>query len=150
MTTDQPASGQAAPGQPGPLSTDLEHELAAHAAQARQWAYAPYSHYTVGAALLTASGRIYDGVNVENAAYGDTICAERTAAVKAVSQGEREFVDIAVASGNGGMPCGSCRQVLSEFGLDARVLIVDNAGEIILRTSVRELLPYSFGPAQLP
>ena len=155
MTTDQPASGplapnRHAPGQPGPLSADLEHELAAHAAQARQWAYAPYSHYTVGAALLTASGRIYDGVNVENAAYGDTICAERTAAVKAVSQGEREFVAIAVASGNGGMPCGACRQVLSEFGLDARVLIVDNAGDIIRRASVRELLPFSFGPAQLP
>ena len=107
MTIDEPAlgrpaAGQPAAGQPGPLSADLERELAARAAHARQWAYAPYSHYTVGAALLTASGRIYDGVNVENAAYGDTICAERTAAVKAVSEGERDFVAIAVASGNGG------------------------------------------------
>ena len=81
-----------------PLEPRHGAELAARAAQARQWAYAPYSHYPVGAALLTASGKIYDGVNVENAAYGDTICAERTAAVKAVSEGEREFVAIAVAS----------------------------------------------------
>ena len=139
-----------APGHHGLLTPDLEQELAARAAHARQWAYAPYSHYTVGAALLTASGRIYDGVNVENAAYGDTICAERTAAVKAVSEGEREFVAIAVASGNGGMPCGSCRQVLSEFGLDARVLIVDHQGAIVSRTSLRELLPRSFGAQQLP
>lgn len=131
-----------------PLNSDLEQELAARAAQARQWAYAPYSHYTVGAALLTASGRIYDGVNVENAAYGDTICAERTAAVKAVSEGEREFAAIAVASGNGGMPCGSCRQVLSEFGLDARVLIVDDTGAIVQRTHVRDLLPHAFGLAK--
>jgi len=155
MTTDEPtlgrpASGQPAAGQPGPLSADLEHELAARAAQARQWAYAPYSHYTVGAALLTASGRIYDGVNVENAAFGDTICAERTAAVKAVSEGERDFMAIAVASGNGGTPCGSCRQVLAEFGLDARVLIVDDSGAIVQRSRVRDLLPNSFGLEKQP
>jgi cytidine deaminase len=144
------AGADDAGGRHGPLSAELERELAARAAQARQWAYAPYSRYTVGAALLTASGRIYDGVNVENAAYGETICAERTAAVKAVSEGEREFVAIAVASGNGGMPCGSCRQVLSEFGLDARVLIVADSGVIVRRSSLRELLPQSFGPAQLP
>jgi cytidine deaminase len=145
MATDPPATGNA-----GRFNADMEHELAARAAQARQWAYAPYSHYTVGAALLTASGRIYDGINVENAAFGDTICAERTAAVKAVSEGEREFVAIAVASGNGGMPCGSCRQVLAEFGLGARVLIVDANGGIVSRTTVRELLPDAFGPGQLP
>jgi len=155
MTTDEPtlgrpASGQPAAGQPGPLSADLEHELAARAAQARQWAYAPYSHYTVGASLLTASGRIYDGVNVENAAFGDTICAERTAAVKAVSEGERDFMAIAVASGNGGTPCGSCRQVLAEFGLDARVLIVDDSGAIVQRSRVRDLLPNSFGLEKQP
>ena len=132
-----------------PLSPELEQELAARAAHARQWAYAPYSHYTVGAALLAASGRIYDGVNVENAAYGDTICAERTAAVKAVSEGEREFVAIAVASRNGGMPCGSCRQVLAEFGLAMPVLIVDNDGAIVRRTTLRDLLPGAFGPDQL-
>ena len=127
----------------------MEADLAVRAAQARHWAYAPYSHYAVGAALLTGSGKIYDGVNVENAAYPDTICAERTAAVKAVSEGEREFVAIAVASSNGGMPCGSCRQVLAEFGLGARVLVVNGDGAILQRTTVRELLPDSFGPAQL-
>ncbi len=142
--TDSPMTGA-----PGPLSADLEHELAARAAHARQWAYAPYSHYTVGAALLTASGRVYDGVNVENAAYGDTICAERTAVVKAVSEGEREVVAVAVASSNGGTPCGSCRQVLAEFGLGALVLIVDDQGAIVRRTTVRDLLPEAFGPSQL-
>jgi cytidine deaminase len=132
-----------------PLNAETESELAARAAQARQWAYAPYSHYAVGAALLTASGKIYDGVNVENAGYGDSICAERTAAVKAVSEGEREFVAIAVSSSNGGSPCGSCRQVLSEFGLEAQVLIVDAQGALLRRTTVRALLPDAFGPAQV-
>jgi cytidine deaminase len=126
-----------------------EADLAARAAQARQWAYAPYSHYFVGAALLTSSGRVYDGVNVENAAYPDTICAERTAVFKAVSEGEREFVAIAVSSDNGGTPCGSCRQVLSEFSLGAQVIIADADGVIVKRTTVRELLPDAFGPAQL-
>ncbi len=131
------------------LEPEQEAELAARAAQARQWAYAPYSHYPVGAALLTASGKVYDGVNVENAAYPVTICAERTAVFKAVSEGEREFVAIAVSSVNGGMPCGSCRQVLREFGLGTVVLIVDGDGRVVRRTSVDELLPDSFGPEQL-
>jgi cytidine deaminase len=126
-----------------------EAELVARAVEARRWAYAPYSNYTVGAALLTASGKIYDGVNVENAAYPSCICAERTAVVKAVSEGEREIVAIAVATANGGTPCGACRQVLSEFGLDATVLVVDGEGRVVQRTTVRELLPNSFGPAQL-
>ncbi|MGH2524983.1 MAG: cytidine deaminase, partial [Anaerolineales bacterium] len=92
---------------------------------------------------------IYDGVNVENAAYPDGICAERTAVVKAVSEGEREFVAIAVATVNGGLPCGSCRQFLAEFGLDVLVLVADGQGSILKRATVRELLPDSFGPAQL-
>ena len=133
-----------------PLTAEQEAELAQRAVQARAWAYAPYSHYTVGAALLTASGKVYDGVNVENAAYPDTICAERTAVVKAVSEGDREFVAIAVASQNGGSPCGSCRQVLSEFGLGAQVLIVNADGQVLFRTTVAELLPRSFGAEMLP
>ena len=131
------------------LTPEQETELAQHAAQARGWAYAPYSHYTVGAALLTASGKIYDGVNVENAAYPDTICAERTAAVKAVSEGEREFVAMAVASSNGGSPCGSCRQVLAEFGTAMQIFFVDGEGRITLRTTLAQLLPFSFGPKDL-
>jgi cytidine deaminase len=126
-----------------------DQELIALAAEARRKAYAPYSRYTVGAALLTASGKVYTGANVENASYGLAICAERTAAVKAVSDGEREFLAIAVATENGGTPCGACRQVLNEFGPDMRVLIADAAGKYeTYRLS--ELLPASFGPAQLP
>jgi cytidine deaminase len=136
------------PGHP-PLTPEQEADLVQRAVQARQWAYAPYSRYLVGAALLTASGKIYDGVNVENAAYPDSLCAERTAAVKAISEGEREFVAVAVASANGGSPCGSCRQVLSEFGLNAQVLIANRDGAILHRTTVRDLLPLAFGPDNL-
>ena len=131
------------------LTPAQEAELAARALDARQWSYSPYSHYAVGAALLTASGKIYDGANVENAAYPDAICAEVVAAVKAVSAGEREFVAVAVVTTNNGMPCGSCRQFLSEFGLDTVVLIASLDGQIIKRTTVRALLPDSFGPEQL-
>jgi len=105
-----------------------DKELIAMAAQARKAAYAPYSHYQVGAALLTASGQVFTGCNVENAAYGMTICAERTAAVKAVSEGEREFVAIAVVTADGGTPCGACRQVLAEFGPRMKVLVADANG----------------------
>jgi len=126
-----------------------DEQLIALALKARQKAYAPYSHYLVGAALLTASGKVFTGANVENASYGLAICAERTAAVKAVSEGERDFVAIAVATENGGSPCGACRQVLNEFGPDMRVLIADADGKYqAMRLS--ELLPASFGPAQLP
>src|SRR4030067_48875 len=89
------------------LTDELRQKLIQAAREARQWAYAPYSGYAVGAALLTASGRVYDGVNVENAAYPTGICAERVAVFKAVSEGEREFAAIAVVTANGGSPCGS-------------------------------------------
>lgn len=125
-------------------------KLAAAAAEARQWAYAPYSRYRVGAALLTASGKVYTGVNVENAAYPDSICAERTAVFKAVSEGERNFTAIAIASLNGGSPCGSCRQVLAEFGQDIQVILVDEQGRQTATTTVAELLPAAFGPGSLP
>jgi cytidine deaminase len=116
---------------------------------ARQWAYAPYSNYRVGAALLTASGRVYEGVNIENAAYPAGICAERVAVFKAVAEGERDFFAIAVATANGGSPCGSCRQVLAEFSLGARVIIVDETGRVVQETTVRDLLPGAFGPQDL-
>ena len=131
------------------LTDEMRERLVQAAITARRWAYAPYSNYAVGAALLTASGRLYDGVNVENAAYPTTICAERVAVFKAVSEGERDFVAIAVVTSNGGSPCGSCRQVLSEFGLDTQVLIADLEGRITWETTVRELLPGAFLPGDL-
>lgn len=131
------------------LNTETKQKLIDAAVQARRWAYAPYSNYAVGAALLTASGRTYDGVNVENAAYPTTMCAERVAVFKAVSEGEREFEAIAVVTSNGGTPCGSCRQVLAEFGLDTVVLIATADGALVQETSVRELLPGAFTPKDL-
>ena len=131
------------------MLNESEAELAARAAEIRQRAYAPYSGYAVGAALRTPSGEIYAGVNIENAAYPDSICAERVAIFKAVSEGHREFEMMAVSTSNGGTPCGSCRQVMAEFGLEAVVLIVDGQGALLKRTTVRALLPDSFGPKQL-
>ena len=131
------------------LTDEMRSRLIQAAAEARQWAYAPYSNYAVGAALLTASGRIYDGVNVENAAYPTGICAERVAVFKAVSEGERDFVAIAVVTANAGSPCGSCRQVLAEFGLDIVVVIANLDGKVIKETSVARLLPGAFRPKDL-
>jgi len=119
------------------------------AIEARQHAYAPYSDYRVGAALRTKSGRVFMGVNVENAAYPTSICAERTAVFKAVSEGEREFEIIAVVTDNGGSPCGSCRQVLAEFGLDTQVILADGQGKVVRETTVGELLPDAFQPHHL-
>lgn len=133
-----------------PLNDETMRRLVAQAAQARSWAYAPYSHYPVGAALLTASGKIYDGVNVENAAFPVTMCAERVAVFKAVSEGEHDFVAIAVVTSNAGTPCGSCRQVLAEFGLDTAVIIADENGVVRQTTTVAGLLPGAFTPRDLP
>lgn len=116
---------------------------------ARQRAYAPYSNYRVGSSLRTKSGRIYTGVNVENAAYPQTMCAERIAIFKAVSEGEQEFEVITVVTDNGGSPCGGCRQVMAEFGLDTIVLLADGTGRIVQETTVRELLPEAFTPDHL-
>ena len=131
------------------LTDELRQKLVETARMARQWAYAPYSNYQVGAALLTASGKIYDGVNVENAAYPTSMCAERVAIFKAVSEGERQFVAIAVATKNGGSPCGACRQVISEFGLDTLVLIADGDGKVVQELPIGELLPGAFRPDHL-
>lgn len=133
-----------------PLNDELRQQLVQAAIQARRWAYAPYSHYAVGAALLTPSGKIYDGVNVENAAYPTTMCAERVAVFKAVSEGEHEFEAIAVVTQNGGTPCGGCRQVLAEFGVNTIVLIADAEGRLLQETTVAQLLPGAFLPKDLP
>lgn len=116
---------------------------------ARQRAYVPYSNYPVGAALRTKTGRFYSGVNVENAAYPQTMCAERVAVFKAVSEGEMEFDIIAVVTDNGGSPCGGCRQVMAEFGLDTIVLLADGTGRLVKETTVKELLPDAFTPDRL-
>jgi cytidine deaminase len=114
--------------------------------EARRRAYVPYSKYPVGAALRTKSGRLYTGVNVENAAYPQTMCAERVAIFKAVSEGETEFEVIAVVTNNGGSPCGGCRQVMAEFGLDTIILIADGDGKLQKVLTVAELLPDAFTP----
>ncbi len=131
------------------MTDDIRQTLIERALAVRRWAYAPYSHYHVGAALLAASGRIYDGINVENAAYGSSICAERTALVKAVSEGERQFEALAVVTDNGGSPCGSCRQMLAEFGLDLQVLLLNGEGAVVRETTLRDLLPDAFTPESL-
>jgi cytidine deaminase len=119
------------------------------ASEARRRAYAPYSNYPVGAALRTKSGRLYTGVNIENAAYPHTMCAERVAMFKAVSEGETEFEVIAVVTNNGGSPCGGCRQVMAEFGLDTLVLLADGEGNLQKVMTVSELLPEAFTPKHL-
>ncbi|HKZ55509.1 MAG TPA: cytidine deaminase [Anaerolineales bacterium] len=131
------------------ITDPLRKELMVRAGEVRRLAYAPYSHYPVGAALLADSGKIYTGVNVENAAYPTGMCAERTALFNAVSHGERVFRAIAVVTENGGSPCGACRQALSEFGLETQVLISDVEGHVVLETTIGELLPQAFGPGDL-
>jgi len=131
------------------LTDEIRARLIKMAMEVRQRAYAPYSNYWVGAALLTPSGKFFTGCNVENASYPNSLCAERVAVFKAVSEGEREFVAIAVVTENGGTPCGACRQVLAEFGLDTLVLIADADGNLKQETRLDELLPGAFGPGDL-
>jgi len=131
------------------LTDEQKETLVQTALDARQWAYAPYSNYPVSAALLTESGKIYDGVNIENAAYPSAMCAERVAVFKAVSAGEKKFEAIAVVTRDAGSPCGQCRQVLSEFGLDTLVLIADGGGKIRREHVLRDFLPDAFGPSNL-
>ena len=131
------------------ISEQEKQSLIDLANAARQRAYAPYSNYPVGASLRTKSGRIFTGVNIENAAYPHTMCAERVAIFKAVSEGEKEFEIISVVTDNGGSPCGGCRQVLAEFGLDTIVLMADGSGKLIKETTVKELLPEAFTPDHL-
>lgn len=122
-------------------------DLIALAAEARKNAYAPYSNYPVGAAVLFASGRIFTGCNVENASYGLSNCAERSAVFKGVSEGEREILAVAVsvAGDAPGSPCGACRQVIREFGPQALIISAAENGEYFCKT-IAELLPHSFGP----
>jgi cytidine deaminase len=118
------------------------------ACEARANAYAPYSHYAVGAAVLTEDGQIFTGVNVENASYGLTNCAERTAVFKMVSEGARRIIAVAVCTENGGTPCGACRQVLTEFADDIPVWLSDARGSV-RETTLYTLLPDHFTPKHL-
>lgn len=126
--------------------------LITSALEARTMAYSPYSHYQVGAALLTEEGKIYQGCNIENASYGATNCAERTAIFKAVSEGERHFKAIAVTGGLEGeepkdyaYPCGICRQVMQEFaGSDFRIIVAKSINDYKEYT-LAQLLPAGFG-----
>lgn len=133
-----------------------EKYLIEQAIEAHSHAYTPYSHFQVGAALLTKQGKVYKGCNIENAAYTPSNCAERTAIFKAVSEGEREFAAIAIVGSMEGEsntlptgPCGVCRQVMAEFcSLDMPVIIAKSPADYITMT-LGELLPLSFGPANL-
>ena len=131
------------------ITQEEKAELIQRALEARQYAYTPYSHYAVGAALLTESGDIFHGVNVENASYPLSMCAERNAVFKSVSRGHKKFKAIVVATENGGSPCGACRQVLSEFGLSTKVFVVNGEGIVMLETTVGNLLPEAFRPQDL-
>ncbi len=131
------------------LEQEQKIDLVRIASQVRKWAYTPYSNYQVGAAVLTDSGRIYDGVNIENAAFPVTVCAERTAIFKAVSNGERKFQAIAVVTKDGGTPCGSCRQVMAEFSPEMLVIMADDKGKITAEKKLSDLLPGAFGADNL-
>ena len=124
--------------------------LVQRAKEARKKAYCPYSGFAVGAALLCADGSVYDGCNIENAGFTATCCAERTALVKAVSEGHRRFMRLAVAGDSADYcwPCGACRQMLREFGTDLEVLAANREGAYVA-ISLEELLPHSFGPETL-
>lgn len=125
-------------------------KLIEEAKEARKMAYTPYSNYKVGAALLTKDGKIYRGCNVENASYGLTNCAERTAIFKAVSQGDRDYKAIAIVldADEFGAPCGACRQVIREFGTEIDVVMATVSGNYKV-LKIKDLVPYSFGPDNL-
>ena len=130
--------------------------LIRQALAARKFAYTPYSHFQVGAALLAQNGKVYTGCNIENAGYTPTNCAERTALFKAVSEGERQFSAIAIVGSMQGTvntlvtgPCGVCRQALYEFGGSALTVIMAKTEDDYIVTTLGELLPYGFGPANL-
>ena len=123
---------------------------------AQKFAYTPYSHFNVGAALLTSGGKVYTGCNIVNAGYTATSCAERTALFKAVSEGERQFTAIAIVGSLQGQtntlvtgPCGVCRQALYEFGGPGLTVIMAKSADDYIVTTLGELLPYGFGPANL-
>ena len=127
------------------------HSLVRAAKRAKLRAYAPYSNFRVGAAIRTRKGKVYTGCNIENSSYGLTICAERTAIFKAISEGEKEFNAIAVASDDHDFcpPCGACRQVLMDLAPNVELVLIDKKGRERIVT-LRDLFPMPFGPDHLP
>ena len=127
------------------LADTVQHQLLDQARRAREHAYAPYSNFKVGAAVLTAAGEIFSGCNIENASLGATICAERVAILAAVAAGHRDLTALAVVADTPDpvAPCGLCRQVLAEFSPDCRVVMANTAGRIRL-ANLKELLPLAF------
>ena len=124
-------------------------ELIKYALEAKEKAYTPYSNFKVGAALLTKEGRVFTGCNIENAAYSPTICAERTAIVKAVSEGYLNFEKIAIVGGDdGAFPCGVCRQVIREFAKEIDIIIAKSLDDYKIYR-LEDILPHSFGPDDL-
>ena len=136
------------------LEPEIKVTMIKMALEARKNSYSPYSHFQVGACLLTKEGRLYTGCNIENAAYGPTNCAERTAFFKAVSEGERDFAGIAIVGDKEGtvvdnyaFPCGVCRQVMTEFtDTETFVILVAKSEKDYLETTLAALLPNAFGP----
>ena len=127
----------------------MMEEMIAKALSARKNAYAPYSGFTVGACVQTSRGNLYAGCNIESASFSPTICAERVAMANAISHGERDFISIAIAGATKNtFPCGVCRQMMREFSSDMQIIIV-NAEDDYKIFSLKELLPYSFGPEVL-
>ncbi len=131
------------------LSQQTKALLVARATAARNRAYAPYSRYTVGAAVLMEDGRIFEGCNVENAVYPLGLCAERVAIFKAISEGSRKIAAIAVVTANGGSPCGACRQVIREFGEETTPILVARPDGTFREWQLAELLPDSFSAEDL-
>lgn len=140
------------------MNENLNNNLILSAIEASKNSYSPYSKYRVGAALLGASGKIYTGCNVENASYGATICAEQTAIAKAVSEGEQKFTALAIHGSPHkpksnqiyhAFPCGICRQVLNEFADPDMIILIVHSEDNFLKRTLSELLPDSFGSANL-
>lgn len=129
---------------PREFQSETWQRLIAAAVAARRQAYAPYSQFAVGAALLTADGTIFSGCNVENGSYGMTLCAERVAVGTAIAAGQQKFMALVIAAEQGAAPCGGCRQVLAEFCQDLPVFAVDAQGGVRAEWRLAELLPSRF------
>lgn len=131
------------------ITREQKSALVKAAIEASEYAYIPYSKYKVGAAILTESGEVFKGCNVENASYPIGVCAERTAVVKAVSEGKKNMIACAVVTRDGGSPCGMCRQTLNEFNPKMHIILAKLDGEIMHEMPLNELLPLGFGPENL-